>query len=74
MKVYALTQWGRRLARSTRNPDTAPYKVISYLDKVGHATKEQIVSFTGLQESEAGMALSRLRRHNPPLVVEAVGG
>jgi len=73
MKVYVLTQWGRKMARSVRLPDTPGSRVLYYLDKVGHATREQIESYSGVSPEETGGAIARLRRHRPPLVAEAVG-
>lgn len=71
MKVYVLTRWGKRVARSTRNPDTPQYKVIAHLDRTRAATADQIQSYTGMTSEETGAALSRLRRNKPPLVEEA---
>ena len=70
MKVYVLTRWGKKVARSTSNPDSPQYKVIAHLDRVRAATSDQIRSFTNLTSEQTGVALSRLRRNKPPLVEE----
>lgn len=62
MKIYALTQLGQRLARSTQNPDTTAWRLVHYLDSVGHATPDQAASYTGLEEGEASGKLAELRR------------
>ena len=62
MKIYQLTQLGRRLARNTGNPDTANWRVIHYLDGVSYATDDQISMYTGLEEGEAAGALGTLKR------------
>lgn len=73
MKIYTLTELGYRLARNTSNPDTPAWRVVHYLDSVGHSTTDQIAGYTGLSEGEVGSAISKLKRTNPPIVQE-VGG
>mgnify|MGYP005850113863 CR=1 FL=1 len=63
MKIYQLTNLGRRLARTTNNPDTPNWRVLHYLDNLsGAATSDQIVMGTGLEENQAAGALVLLRR------------
>jgi len=63
MKIYQLTQLGRRLARTTNNPDTPNWRVLHYLDNMSNAaTSDQIVIGTGLEEGETAGALVLLRR------------
>jgi len=62
MKIYQLTQLGRRLARGTNNPDTANWRVLHYLDSVSYATGDQVSMYSGLEENEAMGALGILRR------------
>lgn len=45
--VYALTQWGKRAARSTMAQPTPAMRAVWYLDRVGHATGDQISQETG---------------------------
>lgn len=66
MRVYALTPWGRRLARSTRNPNTAGFRAVHYLDRVGSATQDQLADNTGVNSTE----LMRMRNARPPIVAE----
>lgn len=74
IRIYSLTRFGKRVARNINNPNTPPYMVVSYLDKTGHATKDQIAAYTGLDDSAVGGVLARLQRVNPPIVEEAGGG
>jgi len=62
MKVYQLTQLGNRLARSTTSSDTANWRVIYALDKLGYGTPDQLVLHTGLEEGEVMNALGTLKR------------
>jgi hypothetical protein len=68
MKIWRLTNIGKRLARSTRNPDSPLYKVIHCLDRIGSGTSDQIASFTGMSQAEVNMSLMRLAGSNPPIV------
>lgn len=74
MKIYALTPISKRLARSTNNPDTVGWKIIHYLDGVGHSTPDQIANSTGISEGEVTSTLSTLKRRKPALVQEISGG
>lgn len=71
MRIYALTPIGRKLARSTSNPDSPAYRVVAHLDQTGHATVEQVAEFSGLSASEASGILRVLRRKR---VVSEVSG
>jgi len=71
MHIYTLTQLGRRLARSTNNPDTPGWKIVHYLDSIGYQTPDQIAGGTGLGGDELGGWLSQLRRKG--IVTEASG-
>lgn len=63
MKIYQLTQLGRKLARTTNNPDTPNWRVIHYLDNLsGAATTDQVTLGTGLDENQAAGALVLLKR------------
>lgn len=70
MKIYQLTPVGKKLARSTSNPDTVGWRVVHHLDRVGQATPDQIASSTGLAEQDINLALVRLRNMQPPVVTE----
>ena len=62
MRIYQLTQLGRRVARSTTSSDTSNWRVIYALDKLGYGTPDQLAIQTGLEESEIVGALGTLRR------------
>jgi len=62
MRIYTLTPIGRKLARSVSNPDSAAYRVVHFLDQMGHSTTEQIADFCGVSQSEASAILGKLRR------------
>jgi len=65
MHIYQLTQLGRKLARTTNNPDTPNWRVLHYLDGLNNtATTDQIALGTGLDENQAMGALALLRRKN----------
>lgn len=68
MRIWALTEIGKRAARSVRNPDSPVYKVLHALDRLGSATQDQIASYTGLDGGTVGSSLSRLSHTQPPLV------
>lgn len=70
MKIYGLTNLGRRLARSVSNPDNKGYRTIHFLDTHGTATLDQIAGSIGVSEGEASSILARLKRTNPPVVKE----
>ena len=72
MRIYTLTPLGKRLARSTRNPDTTAWRIVHHLDKVGHETPDQIAGYTGISEGEASGTLSTLKRKG--IVQEISGG
>ena len=62
MKIYYLTPIGKKMARSVSNPDSSAFRIISFLDKVGHSTTEQIADFCGTGTGEASAILGVLRR------------
>jgi len=72
MRIYALTQLGKRLARSTNNPDTPAWRVVHYLDSNGHGTPDQVADYTGLSVGEASSTLGALKRKG--IVGEVSGG
>ena len=61
MEIYGLTRAGRQLARSTRHPDTADWRVIHFLDKVHKSPKEQISDYCGLSPVETAVTIRKLR-------------
>ena len=63
MKIYQLTATGKKLARSTNNPDTAAWRIIHFLDNVGEATDERISAFLGIGGGETTSALRTLKRN-----------
>jgi hypothetical protein len=70
-RIYRLTSLGKRLARSTNNPDTPNWKVVRHLDFTGVQTTEQIADGTGLSAGEVAGSLAQLRRGG---VVVEMGG
>jgi len=74
MKIYALTSLGKRLARSTQNPDTPGWKIVHYLDSTGIATSDQIIDSTGLSEEDTGSNLGNLKRKGVVREVTKQGG
>lgn len=71
MRIYALTEIGRKLARSTSNPDSPAYRVVAYLYQVGQSTTEQTAEFCGMSLKETSAIYSKLR-HNK--VVAEISG
>jgi len=61
VRIYQLTQLGKRLARTTNNPDTPNWKLLHYLDSVSYATADQL-SMAGMSENEAMGAIGILKR------------
>lgn len=62
MRIYQITPLGKRLARTTNNPDTPNWRILHYLDHPGYATSDQISLGTGLDENTALGSLSLLKR------------
>jgi hypothetical protein len=63
MKIYQITAFGRRIARSVRAPDGVAWKTLFYLDRAGgQATDTQIAEGAGLTESDVRSAASILKR------------
>lgn len=71
IKVYTLTPIGHKLARSVNNPDTPAYGIVSFLDKRGVATVDQVADYCGISTAQASALLSRMRREKPQVVREA---
>ncbi len=71
IQVYTLTTLGRAMARSTRSPRTPAWRIINYLDKVGHATSDQMAMYCGLGQGEVSANLVKLRHRR--IVVEETG-
>ena len=70
MKIYQLTQFGKRLARTTNNPDTPGWRVIHALDAINFGTIDQIALQAGVSEEETAAALGALKRKSTPVVEE----
>ena len=71
IEVYGLTVRGRRLARNPKNPDTPPYRVVHFLDKVRSATKETIGSYCSMNPVQTAVVLRALKARN--IVAEEAG-
>jgi hypothetical protein len=70
--LYCLTSLGKRLARSTNNPDTPNWRVVRHLDQMNAVqTPEQIADGTGLDRGTVAVSLIQLRRGQ---VVTEYGG
>lgn len=66
MKVYMLTDYGRRVSGSIRGGNSISWKVLYHLRLVGRATDEEL---RGLGANTADIA--RLKRH--PAMIEEAG-
>jgi len=62
MKIYQLSQLGKRVARSTSAANTSNWRVIYALDRLDYATPDQIALQTGLEEGEVAGAMMILKR------------
>jgi len=71
IEIYQLTPIGKKLARSTSNPDNSAWRVVHFLDQVGHSTKEQIAGYCGISTGEVASILGTLRRKK--VVTETTG-
>ena len=73
MKIYVLTPLGKRLARSTNNPDTPQWKVVHALDFRGYGTLDQITEDANVSSGEAAVAIRELKRgvNGQSIVTEA---
>lgn len=60
MRLYTLTGLGLKMARSVRNPGSAAWVIIHFLDK-RDASGEQIVEFTGLDRGTVSATLRHLK-------------
>jgi hypothetical protein len=61
VRIYQLSNMGKRLARTTNNPDTPNWRVLHYLDNLSYATTDQIAMATGLDERQTAGSLVLLR-------------
>lgn len=61
--IYELTDVGRRIARSTNNPDTTEFRIIHQLDKWHRASRATLAEYCG-GAGEVVLALRRLKRNN----------
>lgn len=68
MRIYALTDKGRSLSRSTNTPRSPSWKVIYFLSKHDKSDEDTIAQWTGLQRGEAVATLSVLKTNG--IVVE----
>lgn len=62
MKIYQLTALGKRISRSSTNPDNTNWKIIYALKSAGFATSDQLAVYTGLDEGSVQAALGLLKR------------
>jgi len=62
LRIYQLTPRGHKLARSVSNPDSPAYRVVHFLDQMGHSTTEQIAEYCGISPKQAATILGSLRR------------
>lgn len=62
MKIYQLAPLGKSLARSTNNPDTSAWKIIRFLDRMGHSTPDQIANGIGVPSAQVNFKLRQLER------------
>lgn len=70
MRFFALTNAGRRLARSVQLPDSPASRVVYYLDKRDQAPDEAIANGVGLGYGETLAVLRNLERRRPQIVIE----
>ena len=69
IKLWALTQAGRAVARNTNNPNTVAYRIVHYMDQMRRAmTPDQISSGLGIDQGTVNIQLGGLSRATPPLV------
>ncbi len=61
IQIYGLTGIGQKLAHSIRSPDTSEWRIIHFLDRVGRATKEQIIDYCGASPTEISVNLRKLK-------------
>lgn len=69
MNIYMLTGKGTVIARSPHNADTPAYRVVAYLDRMGHCTPDQVTDGTGVQNAAGLLAILR----NKGIVQEVSG-
>ncbi len=73
IQIFRLSPLGEALSHSVRAPQTPEWKIIYYLKRQGHATKDQIVTNSGLSLAEVSAALTKLRHRRSPIVIEETG-
>jgi DNA-binding MarR family transcriptional regulator len=61
VRLYTLTEQGRKLARSVRSPNTPAWRIIHWLDKRDQAADEQIAEFTGVDRGTTSATLRHLK-------------
>lgn len=71
LQIFRLSPLGDNLSHSIKAPQSAEWKIIYYLKRVGHATKDQVATNCGLSSGEASAAISNLRAKK--VVVEETG-
>lgn len=64
MDIYQITDLGSRYVKNPRLPLSDEYKVLKELNQRSGATREQLETLTGLNASEATVALIKLQRTN----------
>lgn len=69
MIFFEITPRGSRYCHSPYLERTLDVKILDYLDKKTSANKEQIINYTGANDSDVSGALLRLQHANPPFVV-----
>ncbi len=69
MRIYAITEKGRELAKSVNAPKSPSWRIIYFLKGRDKATDEQIAEFNGLSRGEAVATLSVLKKNG--VVIEA---
>ncbi len=72
MKIYALTQMGRELAKSTSAPKSPTWSVIYFLARRDKADDDTIVNGTGLDKGTVLAVMTTLKRNR--FAVELGGG
>lgn len=75
MRIYKLTPLGHRLARSVSSPDNGRWRAIHYLDRVDHATPDQLTS-QGVGAGDMARLRRGIRTSNGQMkpIIEEIGG
>ena len=61
MQVYKLTKSGYALSHYIRNPDTTEWRIIHHLAKMGHASKDQLITYLNSPVGEVSRAIAMLK-------------